>query len=262
MELEPTKRAGVSAAGRISVPKPLSLEYLAYFYKLLLDAGYDPEDFLRIARPLASEDFYQSVRELAGINTVPDFEICGRRVPPFQRWMFQVAFEDDPSGETVYKIADKLWGVEEVDQECLDEILNESTYPSAGEGLIRARYHQLLSPTEEFYHARDLMLVPVQCKNSCGFVLRESYEVYDYLVSKGVNPEALLDAMGLERSCCRVSYMAPEMTLWRSEIAERRALESGKEEVRRVYEHFAPKRILSPLAIVKFNRSYVGGKYL
>ena len=46
------------------------------------------------------------------------------------------------------------------------------------------------------------MIVPVRCF-SCGTIVGESYEKYKERVSRGEDPEAVLDDLGIKRYCCR-----------------------------------------------------------
>ena len=46
------------------------------------------------------------------------------------------------------------------------------------------------------------MIVPVRCY-SCGKVISQYYEEFKRRVEKGEDPKEVLDALGLDRYCCR-----------------------------------------------------------
>lgn len=46
------------------------------------------------------------------------------------------------------------------------------------------------------------MIVPVRCF-SCGKVVGSAFEAYQKRVKSGEKPEKILDALGLDRYCCR-----------------------------------------------------------
>ncbi len=46
------------------------------------------------------------------------------------------------------------------------------------------------------------MLIPVRCF-TCGKVVASLYEEYEKRIERGENPKNALDALGLDRYCCR-----------------------------------------------------------
>ena len=50
------------------------------------------------------------------------------------------------------------------------------------------------------------MLIPVRCW-SCGKVVAHLYAQYKTAVAAGEDPQKVLDAIGLERYCCRRMYV-------------------------------------------------------
>ncbi len=51
------------------------------------------------------------------------------------------------------------------------------------------------------------MMAPVRCF-TCGTVVASAYEQYRDLVAEGKEPKDALDAVGLERFCCRRMLVA------------------------------------------------------
>jgi len=51
------------------------------------------------------------------------------------------------------------------------------------------------------------MIIPVRCF-SCGRVVASAWEEYVKRAKGGESPEAILDALGLERYCCRRMLIA------------------------------------------------------
>src|SRR5665213_2141345 len=121
MDLQRAENRTLTPKYSSAPPQALSNESLAYFYGLLSDTGYDPEEFLKLARPLASEEEYQEIRLLAGVESAPDFSICCTNLPDFERWMLIVARDDDDSGGLFYRVADQLKITGDC---CLETILN------------------------------------------------------------------------------------------------------------------------------------------
>lgn len=51
------------------------------------------------------------------------------------------------------------------------------------------------------------MIIPVRCF-TCGTVIGEIYENFQQRVEMGEKPDEVLDALGLERFCCRKMIVA------------------------------------------------------
>lgn len=53
------------------------------------------------------------------------------------------------------------------------------------------------------------MLIPVRCM-SCGKPIAHLWEEYKERIAKGEKPKEVLDALGLERYCCRTIFLTHE----------------------------------------------------
>ncbi|MFH1788759.1 MAG: DNA-directed RNA polymerase subunit N [Candidatus Altiarchaeota archaeon] len=51
------------------------------------------------------------------------------------------------------------------------------------------------------------MIIPIRCF-SCGKPIAQGWEEYDKRVSKGENPEKVLDSLGFDRYCCRRMFVS------------------------------------------------------
>ncbi|MFP4117517.1 MAG: DNA-directed RNA polymerase subunit N [Candidatus Woesearchaeota archaeon] len=50
------------------------------------------------------------------------------------------------------------------------------------------------------------MIIPVRCF-SCGKPIGHLWEEYKERVQKGEDPKKIMDALGLERYCCRAAFL-------------------------------------------------------
>lgn len=51
------------------------------------------------------------------------------------------------------------------------------------------------------------MIIPVRCF-TCGKVIADKWEQFKSEVSKGENPAAVLDSLGVKRYCCRRMFLS------------------------------------------------------
>ncbi len=73
------------------------------------------------------------------------------------------------------------------------------------------------------------MLIPVRCF-TCGNLIADKYDDYQNKVKSGVEPEKVLDSLGVERYCCRRMLLTTVETI-QQVIPFYEAIQRRKQEV-------------------------------